>query len=99
VIALGPADGPNCVRPDYDLGMSQTTSVEIDTALLGRLRERRPGKSDRELLESMALSVLGRTTLRSVQERNTLTEDQAIALGVRAVHEARQADVSRQQAL
>jgi hypothetical protein len=79
--------------------MSQTTSVEIDTALLGRLRERRPGKSDRELLESMALSVLGRTTLRSVQERNTLTEDQAIALGVRAVHEARQADVSRQQAL
>jgi hypothetical protein len=90
---------PNCVRPDYDLGMSQTTSVEIDTALLKRLRERRPEKSDRELLESVVLSTLGRATLRSMRERNSLTEEEAIALGVRAVHEARQVGVSRQQAL
>jgi hypothetical protein len=79
--------------------VSQTTSVEIDTGLLKRLRERRPERSDRELLESMALIALGRATLRTIQERNALTEDEAIALGVRAVHEARQAGVSRAQAL
>jgi hypothetical protein len=90
---------PKCVRPDYDLEMSQTTSVEIETALLKRLRDRRPEKSDRELLESVVLFTLGRATLRSMRERNSLTEEEAIALGVRAVHEARQADVSRQQAL
>lgn len=56
-----------CVRRDYDGHVAQTTNVEIDTALLERLRERRPGKSDRELLESMALIALGRKTLRRVQ--------------------------------
>lgn len=69
--------------------MSQTTGVEIDTALLKRLRERRPNKSDRELLESVALVAIGRETLQRVQERNTLTEDEAITLGVKAMHEAR----------
>lgn len=74
--------------------MSQTISIEIDTALLERLCERRPGKSNRELLESIALTVLGRETLRSVQERNALTEDEAVDLGVRAMHEARQAGMA-----
>jgi hypothetical protein len=69
--------------------VSQTTGVEIDTALLRRLRERRPGKSDRELLESVALVTIGRETLRRVQERSTLSEDEAIELGVKAMHEAR----------
>ncbi|MGE0066114.1 MAG: hypothetical protein AB7F97_07510 [Solirubrobacterales bacterium] len=69
--------------------MSQTTGVEIDTALLRRLRERRPGKSDRELLESVALVTIGRETLQRVQERSTLSEDEAIELGVKAMHEAR----------
>lgn len=78
--------------------VSQTTSVEIDTELLKRLRERRPERSDRELLESMALIALGRATLRTMQKRNALTEDEAIALGVRAVREARQAGVSRLRA-
>lgn len=45
---------------------------------------------DSELLESMARMTLGRETLRRVQERNTLSEDEAIELGVKAVHEARQ---------
>ena len=36
--------------------------------------------SDRELLESMARMTLGRETLRRVQERNTLSEDEAIEL-------------------
>lgn len=44
---------------------------------------------DSELLESMAKMTLGRETLRRVQERNTLSEAEAIELGVKAVHEAR----------
>jgi hypothetical protein len=78
--------------------MSQTTSVEVETALLERLRHGRPGLSDRELLESVVLSMLGRATLRTIQERNALIEDEAIALGVRAVREARQAGISRLRA-
>jgi hypothetical protein len=78
--------------------MSQTTSVEIETALLERLRQRRPGPTDRELLESVVLSMLGRATLRTMQERNALSEDEAIVLGVRAVREARQPGVSRLRA-
>lgn len=81
---------PDCVRGDYDVRVAQTTNVEIDAALLGRLRERRPGKNDRELLESVALSALGRETLRGVQERNALTEQEAIALGIEAMRAARQ---------
>jgi hypothetical protein len=86
-----------CVRivsADYDFRMPQTTSVEIDTALLERLREHRPGRSDRELLESVVLIALGRETLRSVQERSDLTEEEAIELGVKVVHEARRCRVS-----
>lgn len=45
--------------------------------------------SDRELLESMAKMTLGRESLRGVQDRNALSEDEVIELGVRAVHEAR----------
>lgn len=73
------------------LGMaaSPTKRVEFDSELLDRLHQRRPEMSDRELLESMARMTLGRETLRRVQERNTLSEDEAIELGVKAVHEAR----------
>jgi hypothetical protein len=39
---------------------SATTTVEIDSGLLERLRQRRPAKSDRELLESVARIQLGR---------------------------------------
>ncbi len=45
--------------------------------------------SDPELLESMTRMTLGRETLRHVQKRNTLSEDEAIELGVKAVREAR----------
>ena len=68
---------------------SPTKRVEFDSELLERLHQRRPEMSDRELLESMARMTLGRETLRRVQERNTLSEDEAIELGVKAVHEAR----------
>lgn len=85
---------PDCVRRDYDVHVAQTTNVEIDTALLERLRERRPGKSDRELLESMALIALGRKTLRRVQERNVLMEQEAIALGIEAMRATRQGGIA-----
>ncbi len=66
-----------------------TIKVEFDRELLERLRQRHPEMGDRELLESMATMTLGRESLRRVQERSSLSEDEAIALGVKAVHEAR----------
>lgn len=57
--------------PAKVLGMSapSTTAVEIDTALLQRLRERRPEKSDRELVESIARIDLGREASARARER------------------------------
>lgn len=71
------------------VAVSPTKTVEFDSELLERLRRRRPEMGDRELLESMARMTLGRETLRRIQERSTLSEDEAIELGVKAVHEAR----------
>jgi hypothetical protein len=71
--------------------MAATTSVEIDSELLARLRERWPGKSDRQLIEDLVLIQLGFAALRSSQQRNALSEEEAVELGVRAVHEARSA--------
>jgi hypothetical protein len=71
------------------MAASPTKRIEFDRELLDRLHQRRPQMSDRELLESMARMTLGRETLHRVQERNTLSEDEAIELGVKAVHEAR----------
>jgi hypothetical protein len=72
-----------------NVAASPTKTVEFDSELLERLRQRRPKMGDRELLESMARMTLGRETLRRVQERSTLSEGEAIELGVKAVHEAR----------
>ena len=69
--------------------MAPTTSVEIDSELLGRLRERWPKKSDRQLIEDLVLIQLGFAALRSSQRRNALSEEEAVELGVRAVDEAR----------
>ena len=46
-----------------------TTTVEIDSELLKRLRKRRPEKSDRELLESVARIQLGREASDRARER------------------------------
>lgn len=70
-------------------GRTVNDQSEFDRELLERLRQRHPDKGDRELLESMAKMTLGRESLRRVQERSSLSEDEAIALGVKAVHEAR----------
>jgi hypothetical protein len=69
--------------------MAATTSVEIDKALLERLRARHPGKADRELIEDAAKIHLGMTALRETQAANALGEEEAVELGVRAVHESR----------
>ncbi|MGA2165334.1 MAG: hypothetical protein ABSH36_12805 [Solirubrobacteraceae bacterium] len=51
------------------MAVSPTTTVEIDTGLLERLRLRRPAKSDRELLESVARIQLGREASDRARER------------------------------
>ena len=48
---------------------ASTTKVEIDTALLERLRERAPSKTDRELLEDVARVQLGREASSRARER------------------------------
>ena len=67
-----------------------TTSIDVDTRLLKRLRARHPGKADREVIEDIARIDLGFAQLRQVQERNALTEEHATELGLQAVDEARQ---------
>lgn len=71
--------------------MASTRNIEIDSDVLERLRARRPGRSDRELIENLAMIELGRATVSDVQRRFALPEQEAISLGVRAVHEARRA--------
>jgi hypothetical protein len=51
------------------MAVSPTTTVEIDSGLLERLRQRRPAKSDRELLESVARIQLGREASDRASER------------------------------
>lgn len=69
--------------------MAATTSVEIDSNLLARLRNRWPDKPDRRLIEDLVLIQLGFAAQRDSQQRNGLSEDEALELGVRAVDEAR----------
>ncbi len=68
-----------------------TTAVEIDTELLEELRADEPGKPDRELIEDLARRQVGFATVRRLQERFDLPEDEAMAVGVEAVREARRA--------
>jgi hypothetical protein len=73
------------------MATTSTTTVEIDTALLEELRERDPRKSDRELLEDVAVIALGFETMRRVQERNAgANEEEVMAEAVSAAREARQ---------
>jgi hypothetical protein len=68
-----------------------TTTVEIDSDLLDRLRSRHPGRDDRALIEELARIDLGFVALREAQSRNMLNETDASELATRAVHEARRA--------
>lgn len=72
------------------MAATPTTTVEIDRSLLERLRERDRGKSDRELLEDLAVVELGFETMRRVQGRNAgADEDEVMAEAVKAAREAR----------
>jgi hypothetical protein len=69
-----------------------TTMVEIDNNLLARLRERSPGKNDRELLEDLAVVTLGFDTIHRVQRRTAeagIDQEEIEREAVRAVRENR----------
>jgi hypothetical protein len=69
-LALGPAGGGELSRyPVGAMAATATTTVEIDSELLERLRKRRPEKSDRELVESVARIQLGREASDRVKGR------------------------------
>lgn len=78
-----------------------TTTVEFDSDLLRRLRERTPGKSAREALERVARIQLGFDTIRRVQERNAaagVDDDEVMAEAVRSVRESRRERAARRAA-
>lgn len=68
---------------------ASTTSVEIETELLEELRAASPGKADRELIEDMAVRAVGQASVRRVRTRFGLAEDEALAVAVEQVHDAR----------
>jgi hypothetical protein len=78
-----------------------TTTVEIDSDLLSRLRKRSPGKSDREMLERVARIQLGFETIRRVQERSVaagVDDDEVMAEAVRGVRASRRSQAARRAA-
>jgi hypothetical protein len=80
---------------------SGTTTVEIDSELLEQLRERAPGRSDRETLERVARIQLGFETIRRVQERNAaagVDDDEVMAEAVRSARDTRNARAARRAA-
>jgi hypothetical protein len=76
-----------------------TVNVEIDRSLLERLRERRPAKSDRELLESVARIQLGREASARVKERFVGVPSEEIEReAAKAVREVREEMAAEQRA-
>lgn len=75
--------GPTILR------MATTVQVEIDGELLSRLRARHPGKTDRELIERLAIVDLGMAVLRKNPRLDADPEEVVLAEAVKAVHEAR----------
>jgi hypothetical protein len=68
-----------------------TTTIEIDTDLLARLRKQNPGKDDRQLLESLATIDLGRKAVRRAREAFADVDPAEVeAEAVKAVREVRQ---------
>jgi len=75
-----------------------TTTVEIDSNLLKRLRQRRPAKSDRELLESVARIQLGHEASDRAAERfQGVSSDEIEREAVKAVREVRRERASRRR--
>jgi len=72
------------------MSATATTTVEVDSALLRRLHERSPEKSDRELLESVARVQLGLEASDRARDRFAGVPSQEIQdEAVRAVREVR----------
>ncbi|MDQ2895739.1 MAG: hypothetical protein M3Y09_08835 [Actinomycetota bacterium] len=69
--------------------MATTVPVEIDSELLALLRERHPGKSDRELIEQLAIVDLGRALFDDNRRMDADPEEVVLAEAVRAVDEVR----------
>jgi len=69
--------------------MATTVNVEIDSDLLSRLRARHPGKTDRELIERLAIIELGMAFLRENPRLDADPEEVVLAEAVKAVHEVR----------
>lgn len=87
--------------PLVALSAMATTAVEIDNDLLTRLRERSPGKSDRELLEDLAVVTLGFETIHRVQRRTAeagVDQEEIEREAVRAVREHRRHGAAGQAA-
>jgi hypothetical protein len=76
-----------------------TTTVEIDSNLLERLRQRRPAKSNRELLESVARIQLGREASDRAAERfQGVSSDEIEREAIKAVREVRRERADRRRA-
>lgn len=92
------------MRPDpgatiFLMASAPTTRVEIDTDLLDRLRQRRPGQGDRELLESAVRIQLGRETIARVRKRFAgVPMDEIEREAVDAVREVRREDAAERRA-
>jgi hypothetical protein len=55
----------------------RTTMVEIDIGVLEPLRELYPGRTDHEILEGIVRAYLLDRSIRAVQARSTLSEQEA----------------------
>jgi hypothetical protein len=76
-----------------------TTSVTIDSELLERLRSRSPGRSDRELLESVARIQLGWEASERARERFAGVPSEEIEReAVKAAREVRRERAAARQA-
>ena len=69
--------------------MAATTRIESDSELLDEVRSRQPGKPDQTLIEDLARIELGFAALHDAQTRNAMSEEEAMALALEAVHETR----------
>lgn len=81
------------------MAATPTTTVEIDSNLLERLRQRRPAKSNRELLESVARIQLGREASdRAAESFQGVPSEEIEREAIKAVHEVRRERANRRRA-
>jgi hypothetical protein len=79
--------------------MAPTTTVEIDSNLLERLRRQRPAKNDRELIESVARVQLGRESSdRVAGSFQGVPAEEIEREAVKAVREVRRERAARRRA-